>query len=272
MKHEAFSLQQNGLLKIKQWEGHNIHAHFTTRSTGTSEAPYETNNLAYHVEDNPDTVTKNREALAKTLNTPLSRFVFGAQNHGTRIARITEKELGAGIYDFESGIFETDGLYTDLDNVVLATFYADCTPLYFISPKHHLIGIAHSGWQGTVKGMMHTFLSHWINDLNIHPKDIFVAIGPAISKSAYVVDETVAAQVKAFPHFDATASLTTISDTHYKFDGQQMNVAMAQHVGIPLENIITTSYCTYCDKDLFFSFRRDGLTGRMLATISQTRL
>lgn len=271
MKNEPFSLEQNGLLKLNSWKAHNVNAHFTTRNGGFSKAPYETNNLAYHVEDNPKTVTQNREFLAKTLNIPLSSFVFGAQNHGTRIARVTEAELGAGIYDFDSGIKETDALYTNLDDVVLATFYADCTPLYFMSPKHHLIGVAHSGWQGTVKGMMHTFLSHWINDLNIDPLDIFVAIGPAISKSAYVVDEIVASQVKAFPHFDATSALTTISQTHYKFDGQHMNVEMARHLGIPLSNITTTSYCTYCDNDLFFSFRRDGLTGRMLATISQTR-
>lgn len=270
MKYEPFKLRDNGLLQIEAWQQNDINAHFTTRNNGQSQSPYYTNNLAFHVGDNPTNVLKNRESLATLLNIPLNRFTFGAQNHGTTIAHITEKELGAGIHDFESGIFETDALYTSLDDVVLATFYADCTPLYFCAPKHHLIGIAHSGWQGTVKGMMHAFLTHWIDDLKINPSDIFITIGPAISKSAYVVDKTVASAVETFPHFDATPSLTQISTTHYKFDGQLMNVMMAENLNIPKENILATSYCTYCDDDLFFSFRREGTTGRMIATISQT--
>lgn len=269
MKHEPFHLLKNNLLELSAWKQHGVHAHFTTRQQGNSTPPYDTNNLAYHVEDIPEHVTQNREILAQKLGIPLSSFVFGAQNHGINIAHVTKEHLGAGIYDFASGISETDALYTSLDNVVLATFYADCTPLYFHAPKHHLIGIAHSGWQGTVKGMMHAFLSHWIQDLHIAPEDIFVAIGPAISKSSYMVDETVAKQVKHFQHFDATSALTQMSPTHYKFDAQQMNYDMARHLNIPEANILTTSYCTYADDDLFFSFRRDGITGRMLATISQ---
>lgn len=270
MNNEPFLLHSNELLQIDAWKEHHITASFTTKNGGISKGAYTSNNLAYHVGDNIDDVLTNRKKLAAQLNIPLERFVFGAQNHGINIACVTEFHMGAGVYDFESGITETDGLYTNLDDVVLATFYADCTPLYFISPKHHLIGIAHSGWQGTVKGMMHTFLSHWINDLQITPSDIFIAIGPAISKSAYIVDDTVANNVRSFPYFDATQTLTKLSDTHYKFDGQRLNVMMAENLNIPLQNILSTSYCTYCDNDLFFSFRKDGTTGRMLATISQT--
>ncbi|MGL4662600.1 MAG: peptidoglycan editing factor PgeF [Culicoidibacterales bacterium] len=270
MQHEPFIIQPNELLQIESWKKHNVQAFFTTRKNGKSQEPYNANNLAFHVEDDANAVIENRKSLASQLKIPLEQFVFGAQNHGTRIAEVTETHLGSGIYDFESGIEQTDGLYTSLDNVVLATFYADCTPLYFTSPKHHLIGIAHSGWQGTVKGMMHTFLTHWIDDLHIQPADIFITIGPAISKAAYAVDDTVASAVRDFPHFDATPTLTKISDTHFKFDGQLLNVLMAKHLEIPEQNILTTSYCTYCDSDLFFSFRREQKTGRMLATISQT--
>lgn len=270
MNKEPFTLQKNHLLEIEAWKQHGVTASFTTKNDGVSHHPYATNNLAYHVGDQSANVLNNRKQLAKKLNIPLEQFVFGAQNHGTNIVRITEAHLGAGVYDFESGIDETDGLYTSLDGIVLATFYADCTPLYFMSPKHHLIGVAHSGWQGTVKGMMHTFLTHWIDDLAIAPQDIFIAVGPAISQSAYTVDFPVASQVQAFPHFDATETLTQLNDTHYKFDGQRFNVMMAEHLNIPSHNILCTSYCTYCDDDLFFSFRKDGTTGRMLATISQT--
>lgn len=270
MQKEPFLLQENKILQIDAWKQHHVTASFTTRENGISLPPYTSNNLAYHVGDDENHVLHNRKQLAKLLNIPIDHFVFGAQNHGTNIIHVTEEHLGAGIYDFESGLSETDGLYTQLDNVVLATFYADCTPLYFISPKHHLIGIAHSGWQGTVHGMMHTFLSHWINDLQIMPADIFIAIGPMISKSSYMVDDTVANKVKSFPHFDATCTLTQMTKTHYKFDGQLLNLMMAENLNIPKQNISLTSYCTYADQDLFFSFRRDGITGRMLATISQT--
>lgn len=269
IKNEPFSLLDNGLLTLSSWRKHHVEATFTTRKNGASENPYSANNLAYHVGDKPDAVHLNRQHVAELLGVPLERFVFGAQNHGTHIARVTQADLGAGIYDFDSGLPETDALYTDLSDVVLATFYADCTPLYFIAPKHHLIGVAHSGWQGTLKGMMHVFLKHWIDELHILPEDIMITIGPAISKSAYVVDDTVATQVKSFALFDATSTLTQISDTHYKFDGQLLNLMMAENLSIPRQNIQLSSYCTYCDDDLFFSFRRDGVTGRMLATISQ---
>lgn len=271
MHIEPFQLQENGLLQIEQWKNNNVFAHFTTRKSGISKAPYHSNNLAFHVGDMTSDVLSNRKALASLLSLPLESFVFGAQNHGTQIAHITEKHLGAGTTNFESGIAQTDALYTTLDNVVLATFYADCTPLYFSSPKHHLIGIAHSGWQGTVLGMMHRFLEHWIKDLNILPEDIFITIGPAISAAAYTVDDTVASRVKSFPYFDATSTLTQISPSHYKFDGQLLNLMMALNLNIPHQNIMTTAYCTYCDDDLFFSFRRENTTGRMLATISQTK-
>ena len=270
MKYEPFQLQENGLLQIEQWKQNNIFAHFSTRKNGISKAPYLSNNLAFHVGDTETDVLSNREKLSSLLSIPLESFVFGAQNHGIQIKHVTEEHLGAGINDFESGIANTDALYTTLDNVVLSTFYADCTPLYFSAPKHHLIGIAHSGWQGTVQGMMHTFLNHWINDLNVLPEDIFITIGPAISAAAYTIDNLVASRVQSFPYFDATSTLTKISHSHYKFDGQLLNLMMALNLNIPRENIMTTSYCTYCDEELFFSFRRENATGRMLATISQT--
>lgn len=270
MMREPFVRTNEHFLTISDWVNYNIDAHFTLKTGGVSLPPYSTQNLAFHVGDKSMQVIENRQALAKSLNIPLTRWVFAAQSHSTNIYRVTSKDFGKGVHDFESGIENTDALYTDLSNVKLATFYADCTPIYFCSPKHHLIGIAHSGWVGTTNGMMYQFLSHWINDLNIDPSDIHVAIGPAISKSCYTVGKDVAEKVYDFPYFDATPALTHLDVDTYKFDAQRLNYMQAIHLGISENNILTTSYCTFADKSMFFSHRRDGNTGRMLATISQT--
>ncbi|MGN9121486.1 peptidoglycan editing factor PgeF [Turicibacter bilis] len=262
---EPFILKEN-LLFIEPWmnKNENLIAGFTTIKGGTSVDKFEGLNIAYHVGDEPEAVLKNRQVVADAIEMPLEKWVFAEQMHTTAVHKVTSADLGAGVHSFESGIKATDGLYTTEKDVVLATFYADCTPLYFYAPKHELIGVAHAGWRGTVDGMMHEMLRTLKEVEQIDPTDIYVAIGPCIGRDAYRVDDTVINEVKKSKVEGWDETFIELGNGQYKFDPKLLNYKQAIHEGVPAENIVMTSYCTYTDEDLFYSFRKNNQTGRMM--------
>lgn len=262
---EPFSLKEN-LLFIEPWmqQDSNLVAGFTTLQSGTSVDEFKGLNIAYHVGDEPQAVLNNRKIVADAIEMPLEKWVFAEQLHTTNVHKVTSADLGAGVHSFESGIKATDGLYTTESDVVLATFYADCTPLYFYVPTHHLIGVAHAGWRGTVDGMMHEMLKTLKDVEGIDPKDIFVTIGPCIGRDAYRVDDTVINEVKKSRVANYEETFVELGGGQYKFDPKLLNVKQALHEGVPAQNILVTSYCTYTDSDLFYSFRKNQKTGRMM--------
>lgn len=265
MMKEPFIKKEN-LLLIEPWmaQDKSLIAGFTTLQDGTSVGSFEGLNIAYHVGDDAEAVLNNRRLVADAIKMPLEQWVFAEQLHTTNVYKVTSADLGAGVHSFESGIKATDGLYTTESNVVLATFYADCTPLYFYVPSRHLIGVAHAGWRGTVDGMMHEMLKTLKEVEGIHPEEIFITIGPCIGRDAYRVDDTVINEVKKSKVANYEETFVELGNGQYKFDPKLLNYKQALHEGVPKENISVTSYCTYTDTDLFYSFRKNQVTGRMM--------
>ncbi len=264
---EPFQLNQN-LLFLENWMSSNekLICGFTTKQGGVSHAPYQGLNIGYHVGDESSAVKQNRQIVADTLHIPFDRFIFAEQLHTTTVKKVTAADCGAGTLNFESGMSSCDGLYTTDCNVALATFYADCTPLYFYVPTHHLVGVAHAGWKGTVDGMMHEMLQTLKNVEHIKPEEIFVAIGPCIGRDAYRVDDTVINKLKT-SQVDIEDVYVQLSETQYKFDPKLLNKKQALAEGIPEANILVSAYCTHTDADLFYSYRKDKQTGRMMSFI-----
>ena len=269
IEQEIFELNEN-VLEIRTWndEEQQVFAGFSTRKGGVSTDAFDSCNLSYTVGDTPEHVLTNRQQLAAKTPVPFANWIFTEQKHTANIREVTQADCGRGALSFEDGIYNTDGLYTYEKNIMLATFHADCTPVYFRSPKHNLIGIVHAGWQGTVKEITTTFLRTWFK-LGVKPRDIEIVIGPSASAAAYQVGEDVVAEVLKMELEDARDALIHLSNGQYKLDTGYLNYLQAVALKIPEENIIMTSYCTICDADLFYSYRRDGKTGRMLAFISQ---
>ncbi|WP_147633216.1 peptidoglycan editing factor PgeF [Turicibacter sanguinis] len=259
-------IKKDNLLFIEPWmnQDSNLIAGFTTLQDGTSVGAFQGLNIAYHVGDEPTAVLNNRRLVAEAIQAPLEQWVFAEQLHTTNVHKVTSADLGAGVHSFESGIKATDGLYTTESNVVLATFYADCTPLYFYVPTRHLIGVAHAGWRGTVDGMMHEMLRTLKDVEGIKPEEIFVTIGPCIGRDAYRVDDTVIDEVKKSCVANVEETFVELGRGQYKFDPKLLNYKQALHEGVPAGNISVTSYCTYTDSDLFYSFRKNSVTGRMM--------
>ena len=262
---EPFILNEH-LLFLNPWMSQNKHlvAGFSTNKGGVSVGAFEGLNIAYHVGDKPEAVLKNRQLVADHLKLPLEKWVFAEQLHTTNVHKVTHDDLGAGVYNFESGIKATDGLYTTEKDIVLATFYADCTPLYFYVPTRELIGVAHAGWRGTVDGMMHEMLRTLKEVEQIDPKDIWVAIGPCIGRDAYRVDDLVINEIEKSNVDGWEETFVELGNGQYKFDPKLLNYKQALYEGVPAENILTTSYCTYKDDDFFFRFRRNKETGSMM--------
>ncbi|SDO28178.1 peptidoglycan editing factor PgeF [Alkalicoccus daliensis] len=266
---EPFSLNKNQLL-LQRWENHipGLRAGFTTRTGGTSEPPFHSNNMGLHVNDSPDAVIANREELAEQLGFPLSSWVAAEQTHEDQIVKVTAPLAGSGARSFEDTIKRTDGFYTKEKNLLLTLAFADCVPIYFLNEEKGLIGVAHAGWQGTVKNISGKMVKLWEEMEGVHPGTVFAAIGPSIDKCCYVVDEKViTALEEVLPNHKPYEEL---SPNQYALQLKEANLHLLINEGVPPENILVSDYCTSCEEELFFSHRRDqGKTGRMISFIGQ---
>ncbi|MGL5295569.1 MAG: peptidoglycan editing factor PgeF [Culicoidibacterales bacterium] len=266
---EPFRLE-NGLLYVREWEQKFPHivAGFTTRLDGVSQSRFTGNNIAYQVGDIPAYVQANRKKMGEKLGFNWEQWVVAAQAHTNTVAEVHVTDQGSGTHDFESGIPNTDGLFTTATDTLLTAFYADCVPLLFIAPSHNLIGVVHSGWQGTVKEITRAFVQAWL-DKGVLASEIHVAIGPAISKANYRVDLPVIEQVLAMETPNTHLAFSDLGTGEFKLDTPFLNELQLLDLGVPAENILRTSYCTVADIDLFYSYRKEGATGRMMAFIAQ---
>lgn len=260
-------IYEDGILYLQAWkELGNITAGFTTKDGGVSTGPFHAMNLGLHVNDNVKHVHENRRIVANKLQRPLENWICSEQVHGYHVEKVGEQEKGRGIFLYEDGIPNTDGIYTNNQDVCLTSCYADCVPLYFYAPAHDMIGLAHAGWKGTVKEIAREMIQKWAEE-GIPVHEIHVAIGPAIGSCCYVVDDRVLSAAKKAVKGPIPYKL--ISDGQYAIDLKEINRILCMQAGIKEEHIVMSSLCTSCEEQLFFSHRRDqGKTGRMLSFIS----
>lgn len=229
------------------------------------------NNYALHVEDQPSKVIENRKNLMKELSFSFDSFTCGEQVHEVDIAYVTREDRGRGRLDRESAFPHTDGLLTGEDDVFLASYYADCVPLFFYAPDINWIGVAHAGWKGTVgkigPKMIDQMISHGADRAKI-----LVAIGPSIGACCYEVDKLVLNPMREALQCQELSSSVAIptSDGKAMLDLKEANTQLFQQVGLREEQIAKSKYCTSCAHEYFHSHRRDqGYTGRMVAFIGK---
>ena len=267
---EPFVQQTEQYLSIPSWEAgnSNLVVGFTTKTGGVSKGHFASFNMGLHVLDQDEAVRENKEILAKSVNFPLSKWVGCDQVHDAKIEKIDERLTGKGVTSYSNAVPKTDGIYTDKKDILLTLCFADCVPLYFISPKHSLIGLAHAGWKGTVLDIGGKMVQRWVEE-GVSPNDIQAAIGPSISSNAYIVDDYVLGQVETIlPEETFQSVFQEVSDGQYSLDLKLINRELLLLAGVPQENILCSSYCTSTQEKLFFSHRRDnGKTGRMMSFI-----
>lgn len=257
------------MIKV-QWHTHpNINAGTTGRNGGFSQPPFDTLNMALYLNDEQNSVIRNREKLALQLGIPLSQWVFPKLTHSDRWIKVTQEDGGKGALDELNSPWGYDAIYTNEVNLVLAVGHADCIPILFTCPSRHLIGALHTGWQGTVKQITDKFIKYWIDEEHCDPEDIFIYIGPSIRKHNFIVKQDVINQTRQMT-IDTMPFLNVIDSEHTQMDLVGLNIEMMLRLGIPPVNITDTKLCTYDHPDDFFSYRRSKVTGRQISFIVQT--
>lgn len=242
-------------------------AGMTTRHGGVSQAPFTSLNLATHVSDHEEAVWQNRNIVASKLSVPQNKWVCAQQVHGVHIAKVHEDGLEDGTSSKRQPLPRTDGLYTRQPEIFLALFFADCVPIYFYAPKQRVIGLAHAGWRGSVSGIAPKMVRLWKDVENVAPEEIYVAIGPSIGACCYEVDDRVINAVHRQANEDGVKDVySETAPGRYHLDLKAYNRWRLRSEGIRDDHIFSSTYCTGCRTDLFFSHRKEKQhTGRMMA-------
>jgi YfiH family protein len=180
--------------------------------------------------------------------------------------------------DRASAFQATDGLLTSVPGVLLTSFYADCVPLYFYDPLLQVVGLAHAGWKGTVAEIAAAMVERMETAYGSRPRDILAGIGPSIGDCCYEVDDYVMDHIRRLegelepvPAQGDVPGLYRTSeadDRKSMLNLKEMNRRIMIKAGILPTHIECTSWCTSCNQDLFFSYRKEnGVTGRMTSWI-----
>jgi YfiH family protein len=225
-------------------------AAFTERSGGESPAPFDSLDLSFFVGDDEDLVRENRRRTSESLG--LDAFATAEQVHGARVSKVGEKRKHAGYAEPAGRIPGADAMSTSTAGVALAVLTADCVPIVAASPAQGLVIAAHAGWRGIAGGIVGE-VARVFRD----PKDVRVAIGPAIGPDHYEVGEDVALAVAAGTEAGAT---TERRDGRLFLDLVGTIRSELRRLGI--RRVEDTGLCTACESRRFFSYRRDGVTGR----------
>ncbi len=246
-----------------------IHA-ISTRFGGTSDVPFNGLNLALHVGDNPQKVIANRQLFCSGLGLDSNKMTTCQQIHGNTVACVSADYIGSGAHSLDDTISDTDALITDIPQVPLTLFFADCTPIMIYDTKHHAIGIAHGGWRGTVSSIAFDTVKAMSQAFATRAVDCVASIGPSIGPCCYEIGDEVAAKFQDVFRDMKDAILHKNSATgKYHLNLWLANSLMLQKAGVPEKNIDMANTCTCCNSDIFFSYRADkGKTGRIAALIA----
>lgn len=227
---------------------------FTTREGGVSKDIYESLNLSFTRGDDETAVLENYRRVAQALGTSIDHIVTSDQTHTTNVRPVGKEDLGKGITrprDYK----DVDGMITDQPGVLLATFYADCVPLYFVDPVHKAISLSHSGWRGTVGRMGQATVEAMERSFGSQPKDLLCAIGPSICQDCYEVSRDVAeAFIFAFPTHEKEI-LQAGALGKYQLDLWKANEIVLTEAGVLKEHIDLAGLCTCCNSSILFSHR-----------------
>lgn len=241
---------------------------FSTRSSGYSSGVYTSLNLALHVGDNEQDVIANRKKLTEIIGFSYDAWTCAEQVHGNNIEIITADKRGRGRFTLEDAIPNVDGIVTNLPDILLTSFYADCVPLYFFDPVKKVVGLAHAGWKGTVLKIGEKMIETMCNSFGSNPEEIKIAIGPSIGQCCYEVDDQVIKPLNSTLNFIPEEAIISKGNMHYDLDLKKINQQIIKKAGILPENIEISSLCTSCNQNIFYSFRKEhGKTGRMASWI-----
>lgn len=241
----------------------------STRIGGVSKTEYlESMNLGFKTDDKRENVLKNYDIFCDAVGICKNDVVFSSQVHNANIKIATNSDRGKGLIrelDYE----DVDALITNEKNVALTVFSADCVPILYVDSKNKVIGAAHCGWGGTIKGLAHKVTKKMTEVFGTNPGDIYVAIGPSIKGCCYEVSKDLYGNfVNEFPYIKNT-ECAFINEDKYYLDLPRINCEILKKSNV--KNIEICSLCTSCNTDFLFSHRKQngkrGIMAHMIELI-----
>jgi len=240
---------------------------FSTRLGGVSTGRLESLNLAAIRGDEPQHVRENFRRFCAATGTDHQSLVKNHQVHGTLIRPVTEQDV---MPTPESpGLFEADGLVTDVPGVCLTIFSADCIPVLLCDPKRRVIAAAHAGWRGTALGIAARAAEAMITRYHCRAEDILAAIGPGISPCCFETHRDVPDGLRAHMGAEAEFFITPLEgEEKFRVDIKGANWQWLLRSGLRKEHIAISPACTACDTHTFWSHRiQNEERGTMAAVI-----
>ncbi|CAM3810039.1 Laccase domain protein YfiH [Vibrio aerogenes CECT 7868] len=226
-----------------------VRALSSVREGGVSTGCYESLNLGMHVGDSPEDVLFNRQIIRTKASMP-GEPLWLNQTHSNRVVHV-DRHPGA--------IIDADGVFTETPGVVCAVMTADCLPVLMTNAVGNQVAAVHAGWRGLADGILE-------NSCRFFSGEIIAWMGPAIGKDAFEVGEDV---VEAFTSFDGEAIKAFKPHTHHqgKWLADLALLATQRFNRQGVTAVFHSNQCTFSHSGRYFSYRRDGVTGRQASFI-----
>ncbi|MDO4433406.1 MAG: peptidoglycan editing factor PgeF [Alysiella sp.] len=228
----------------------NVKTLISTRQGGVSKGIYASLNVGAHVGDVPENVAENRARVQQYIALPVA---YLNQTHSTTVVQAAEV-LQVAIPP------EADAAVDKTGKVACAVMTADCLPVLFCDRAGTVVAAAHAGWRGLAAGV----LQNTIDKMGVAPIEIMAYLGPAIGAESFEVGQDVYDAFCA-QHHAAQTAFQVIGEGKYLADIYLLARQILQREGVT--QIYGGTHCTVLERDAFFSYRRDGQTGRMVSAI-----
>lgn len=236
----------------------------TTRTGGVSSYPYDSLNLSYSTGDYKGNVDKNIHIAAHSIGSSLENVIAMDQCHSSNVGVVSshvlkDKMRDIGYFSF----YNVDALVTNEPGLCLLARSADCPLILLLDPNNKAIGVVHSGWRGTFLNIVNSAINSMMLNYGSDPVNIYAGLGPCISLSHYRVSKQ---NIELFQKKIPEEKFRNC----YHFDGSKYSINLRKIIsyqlmeaGLEEQNIEISDYCTFQEKDLFYSYRREGSkTGR----------
>lgn len=225
-----------------------VRALMTTRAGGASSAPYDGFNVGDHVGDNPDTVANNRALLASATD---ARPRWLKQVHGVEVVEAETSTDGA----------IADAAVSRTPKLACAVMTADCLPVLLTTSNGDVVAAAHAGWRGLCDGV----LESTVKAMGVSADQVIAWLGAAIGPAAFEVGDDVRSAFVGRDPDIASAFRSGPKEGKWMADLYAIAHSRLSRVGV--RSIYGGGLCTYSEPERFYSYRRDGATGRMVAMI-----
>jgi hypothetical protein len=223
-----------------------------------SPSPYDSLNLSNRNGDLEKFVLQNKNLVATAFGFKSRRLILLDQMQQDQILILKEP------IDTLPPPLEYDALITNSPNTYLGIQAADCLPIFIMDQKKKVIAAVHAGRQGTALQITIKVLKRMKEEFGCSSKDLLIAMGPSIGSCCYEIDERVfQPELKPFSILRCGGK--------WMVDLAQINIAQMKKEGVVEEQIFWIDLCTHCHNDLFFSYRKEGRTGRQLSFIGITQ-